>query len=315
MYSPPSPSGLLSDDDQDFINQWFTHYDFSFNNPEDLAARLTRLKRSHKRRTPNRRLPGNCDGLLRILTEIASLPTHRHRIDAANIVSQVNARLKSGAVETLVPDPRRFPRPAPGGAISQSANDPLPAVVGDLPPDRAPGAPIPDVSARRTLPRYTSGIAALPTENQGLVDSTARWLPETDDFVTAMQNLRIMRADDPGLHVLLLIDHPLEVVMDFPETIALITAPVPQVDPTLQTAARGRLTIYDTRLGAPTRRGALPQDHYIYKLFELFRTRLLEPSVAAKYAIINRSHPSRYGPGSADNIADEPPATVNEGMC
>jgi len=306
--------GLLSNDDQDFINQWFIHYGFSFSNPEDLAARLTRLKRAHKRRTPNRRLPGNCDGLLRIFATIASLPNHRHRIDAANIVSQVNARLNSGAVETLVPDPRRFSPPAPGGVISRLANDPLPDAVGDPLPDRRPGEPIPEVSVGRIFRRYTMGTPALPAENQGLVDGAARWIPQNEYFMAAMENLRTMGADDPGLHAPLLVDHPLEVVMEFPETIALITAPVPQVDPTLQTAARSRLTIYDTRSGAPKVRGALTQDHYIYKLIDFFRTKLLEPSVAAKYAIVNRSHPSRYRTGSEDNIADEPPATVNEGM-
>ena len=309
-----SAPGLLSNDDQDFINQWFTHYGFSFSNPEDLAARLTRLKRTHKRRTPNRGLRGNCDGLLRILAHIASLRSHRHRRDAANIVSQVNARLNSGIVETLVPDPARYPRPPPGVAISPLANDPLPDEVGTFPPARRPGEPIPEVSVRRTFPRYTRASPTLPAENEGLADGITRWIPETEDFTTAMQNLRIMGANDPGLHAPLLVDHPLEVVMEFPETIALITAPVPQVDPTLQTAARSRLTIYDTRSGAPSAQGALTPDHYIYKLIDFFRTRLLEPSIAAKYAIVNRSHPSRYGPGSADNIAHEPPATVNEGM-
>jgi len=312
--SNPSAPGLLSNDDQDFINQWFTHYGFSFSNPEDLAARLTRLKRTYKRRTPNRGLRGNCDGLLRILAHIASLRNHRHRRDAANIVSQVNARLNSGMVETLVPDPVRYRRPRPGVAISLLANDPLPDEVGTLPPARGPGELIPEVSIRRIFPRYTRATTALPGENEGLADGITRWIPETEDFITAMQNLQIMGAHDPGLHAPLLVDHPLEVVMEFPETIALITAPVPQVDPTLQTAARSRLTIYDTRSGAPSARGALTPDHYIYRLIDFFRTRLLEPSVAAKYAIVNRSHPSRYGPGSADNIAHEPPATVNEGM-
>src|SRR5437588_8985761 len=57
----PRGPGLLSDGSQAVINRWFTHYNFSFSNPEDIAARLTRLKRQHKRRRPNQRLPGNCD--------------------------------------------------------------------------------------------------------------------------------------------------------------------------------------------------------------------------------------------------------------
>ncbi|PWW80686.1 hypothetical protein C7212DRAFT_361232 [Tuber magnatum] len=305
--------GLLSGDHQEVINQWFTHYKFSFTNPEDLAARLTQLKRRHKRRRPDRAVPGNCDRLLATLTEISSLPRHRHRNDAANIVSQVHARLTRGTVQTLVPDPRRFGRlPDPGAAISPFADDPVPEVIGVLPRRRAPGEPVPDVSTRRTLPRHTSATPALPAGNEGLIDDTVRWIPETEDFMAAMHNLRTMGANDPGLHAPLLVDHPREVVMNFPETIALITAPVPQIDATLRTAPRSPLTIYDTRAGTPRTQGALTQDHYIYNLIDFFRTKLLEPAIAAKYAIINRAHPSRYGSGSADNIADEPPATVNE---
>ncbi|KAG0136915.1 hypothetical protein HOY82DRAFT_620740 [Tuber indicum] len=308
----PSPPGLLSTSSQNVINQWFTHYGFSFSNPEHIAAQLTQLKRSYKRRKPNLALTGNCDRLLRILTEVSLLPNHRHRRDAANIIDQVNARLTRGTVETLVPDPVIF-RPVEGFASAPSDNSPLPFVVGTLPPYRQPGAPIPDVSTRRIHRRYTRDAPAPPADNEGLADTVAaRWIPHSGGFTTAMANLRSMRADNPGLHAPLLVDNPREIVMEFPEDIPLLTAPVPHVDPTLQRAARSPLTIYDTRAGPPSTRGALTPDHYIYNLVDLIRTKLLWPSVAGKYAIINRAHPSRYRIGSADNIADEPPASVNE---
>ncbi|KAG0643513.1 hypothetical protein HOY80DRAFT_1091420 [Tuber brumale] len=308
--SPGSP-GLLSDRSQDVINQWFTHYRFSFSNPEDLAARLTQLKRRHKRRRPNLIVPGNCDRFLGILTEISLMPNHRHRRDAANIIAQVNTRLRRGTVEVLLPDPVRYEIiQNPGSA--PSANNPLPAYAGTLPPDRQPGAPIPDVSVRRIHPRHTRGAPSPPAENEGLVDTAFRWIPNSEDFMIAMQNLLSMKADDLGLHARLLVDHPLEIVMEFPEDIPLLVAPVPEVDPTLRTAARSQLTIYDIRVGPPSTRGALTPDHYIYKLIDLIRTKLLHPSVAARYAIVNRAHPSRYRIGSTDNIADEPPASVDE---
>ncbi|KAG0126317.1 hypothetical protein HOY82DRAFT_542681 [Tuber indicum] len=308
----PSRPGLLSDSSQDVINQWFTYYGFSFSNPEYIAARLTELKRHHQSRRPRLAVPGNCDRILGIIAEVSLLPNHRHRRDAANIINQVNARLVRGTVETLVPDPARY-EPIQGLASAPSANTPLPFVAGTLPAYRQPGAPIPDVSTRRIHRRYILSAPAPPAENDGLAYAAlVRWIPESADFMTAMDNLRSLRVDDPGLHAPLVVDNPREVVMEFPEDIPLLAAPVPQIDPTLQRAARSPLTIYDTRAGPPNTRGALTMDHYIYYLIDLIRTKLLEPSVAAKYAIVNRAHPSRYRLGSTDNIADEPPASVNE---
>src|SRR5437879_5407832 len=119
---PPRRPGLLSDSSQDVINRWFTHYNFSFSNPEDIAARLTSIKRRYKRRKPNRILPGNCDRLLGVLSEISLFFYHRHRRDAANIVSQVKERLKrGGTVEVLVPYPARYE--SLGFATSPLADD------------------------------------------------------------------------------------------------------------------------------------------------------------------------------------------------
>ncbi|KAG0136184.1 hypothetical protein HOY82DRAFT_536297 [Tuber indicum] len=309
----PDPPGLLSDSSQDVINQWFTYYRFSFSNPEDIAVRLTQIKQRHQRRRPTRMLPGNCDRLLGILREISLFPNHRHRRDAANIVDQVNARMRRGAVQRLIPDPMRFQRREnPGDNLSPSADAPLPVVMGTLPPDRQPGEPIPDVSVRRIHPRIFGAAPEPPPENEGLVNAGFRWIPDDEDFMIAMENLRSMRADDPGLHAPLLVDNPREVVMEFSEDMPLITAPLPQLDPALQTATRTPLTIYDTRTGSQGTRGAINADHYIYHLIDLCRTKLLHPSVAAKYAIVNRAHPSRYRTGSKDNIADEPPASINE---
>ncbi|KAG0136183.1 hypothetical protein HOY82DRAFT_667615 [Tuber indicum] len=305
----PSPPGLLSSRSQGIINRWFTHYRFSFNNPEDIAVRLTQIKKRHKRRRPNRILPGNCDIFLRVLAEISLMPNHRHRRDAANIFHEVNARMKGETEEELLPDPLRFRRPE---NRVQAAGEPLPIVAGILPPGRPPGGPIPDVSVRRIHLRYASATPALPPENEGLFEAAARWIPDSGDFMTAMQNFRSMGADDPDLHEPLLADHPLEVVMEFPEDIPFITAPLPQVDPALQRAERTPLTIYDTRAWTKGARGAINPDHYIYNLIDLFRTKLLHPSVAAKYAIVNRAHPSRYRMGSMDNIADEPPPSAGE---
>ncbi|RPB00491.1 hypothetical protein L873DRAFT_770104 [Choiromyces venosus 120613-1] len=308
--------GALSAGDQDLINRWFTHFAISFNDPEDMASRLTKLKQLHKRRSPNQLLPGNCDRFLSILTQISSIPGHRHRRDAANIVRQVNERLKKGTYEALLPDPARWGDyvPLPGDVLAEDANDPLPDISDCFPPFHGPAAPIPDVSTRRISQRFSSNPPSLLVENQGIIDSTAGFFPAAEDFMAALENLRAMGAHDPGLHAPLFLDNPREVVMEFPENIELLTAPVPRVDPTLQTAARSQLTIYDTRAGPASTRGALTPDHYIYHLFELFRTKLLEPSVAAKYAIINRAHASRYAQESGDDIADEPPPTLNEGM-
>ncbi|KAG0136187.1 hypothetical protein HOY82DRAFT_625816 [Tuber indicum] len=311
--SDPDPPGLLSDSSQDVINQWFTHYSFSFSNPEDIAVRLTQIKKRHKRRRPNQILPGNCDRLLGILREISLFPNHRHRRDAANIIDQVNARMRRGTVERLIPEPMGFPSTGnPGDGHSPAAHDILAVLTGNLPPDRPPGEPIPDVSARRIYPTIAGAAPASPPDNQVLVDAGFRWIPDDEDFMIAMENLRSMRADDPGLHAPLLVDNPREIVMEFSENIPLITAPLPQVDPALQTATRTPLTIYDTRAWSQGARGAINEDHYIYHLIDLCRTKLLHPSVAAKYAIVNRAHPSRYRTGSTDNIADEPPASTNE---
>ncbi|KAG0136186.1 hypothetical protein HOY82DRAFT_599366 [Tuber indicum] len=310
---PLDPSGLLSDSSQEVINQWFSHYSFSFSNPEDIAVRLTQIKQRHQRRRPARMLPGNCDRLLGILREISESPIHRHRRDAANIIDQVNARTRRGTVERIVPDPMRYVSAGHHGyGLSPAADDPLPVVSGTLPPDRPPGEPIPDVSVRRIHRRIAGAAPAPPPDNQDLVDERFRWIPDDEDFMIAMENLRSMGADDPGLHAPLLVDHPLEIVMEFSEDIPLLTAPLPQVDPALQTATRTPLTIYDTRAWSQGARGAINEDHYIYHLIDLCRTKLLHPSVAAKYAIVNRAHPSRYRTGSTDNIADEPPASTNE---
>ncbi|KAG0136185.1 hypothetical protein HOY82DRAFT_536298 [Tuber indicum] len=296
----PDPPGLLSDSSH-------------FSNPEDIAVRLTQIKQRHKHRRPAQVLPSNCDRLLGILREISLFPDHRHRRDAANIIDQVNARMRRGTVQRLVADPMRFPRNEdPGVSLSPSADDPLPVVQGTLPPDRPPGEPIPDVSVRRIHPKIAGAGPAPPPRNQDLVDAGFRWIPDDEDFMIAMENLRSMGADDPGLHAPLLVDHPLEIVMEFWDDIPLITAPLPQVDPALQTATRTPLTIYDTRAWSQGTRGAINADHYIYRLIDLCRTKLLHPSVAAKYAIVNRAHPSRYRAGSKDNIADEPPASINE---
>jgi hypothetical protein len=243
------------------------------------------------------------------LKEISGLRRHRHRVDAANILEEVDQRIqKCRPPRGIVPDPR-IP-PYERDLFVQAPFPVSPPTVMDvyqLMAARTNQEPIP-------LPQMPNG--AIPSRSANIL------LPEQNALLcrffrtSPRQALAIheaikviVNADtlDSGIVVPLFFDDPAERALPYSEDFPLLITPAPKIGVNKTMVKRPEIT--------DTRRGHVLTEHknsYIYKLICRVQDAVVMPAIAAKYVIVLRATRGRFLNPSLDEIEKEPPATEQE---
>lgn len=319
MADLPVPRLTLPNYTREDVNTWFELYDISFKDPNFICEKVCRLREGCEAIANDPDLSeedkifeqSGAVALWGILRDIAAHPAHRHRIDAQNIIREVEAREAGEDPSFLLcrpqarpyagPDQRYPPYPllTPGLIINlenferrmpkRKPNDPLPIPRIRPPPLMIdPPAPVVDVN---------DALFDFLHDDDSMVDRLREEICTTLDhmLLTGGQIQRPIYRDDPD-----------EDVLDLPEDIPFIMGPTAPHDPTLlDQKLWPPLEIYDMRLGDFQ---PLKPTNYIYKLLAWCRLMMARPDVARKYCIIFRANPRRYRDesfGELDGVLEE----------
>lgn len=315
---------------QESLNSIFRHYNISFRDPNHIVNILEQIIRDELGDTEFAdeddyydRVQAMSDAIAvalhDALEDIGRLDLHRHRVDAANILREVESRIFGGQPPNiLIPTPREPAYEGPDAKVPDTTPQEVEDGFRDLLLARAdqllwrPGNDFPQPWE---IPRAQLESSYLPSINDDALKLIAQNTAATRATRTAVRNML-----SSGEHPLvyrppIYLDDPEEICLAMPEDCPFITAPTPISDRMAELLAQPwpQIQIWDYRLGERKDIGRLSQNHYIYQLVSLVRDIVADPDVARAYAIIFRAYPARYSTSSNDEIANEPPPTAEEG--
>ncbi|PWW72327.1 hypothetical protein C7212DRAFT_366706 [Tuber magnatum] len=315
--------GLEVDDrfvhNQNDLNRLFRSLNLSLDDPNRVADVLTEMSNEYwgveRERTNSLTEQEWSDAqektlLLRsMLQEIRGLRFHRHRVDAANIIDEVDRRLRDPSNSRRV-DPIPMCLPYTGPLADDYASR-WPAgrrELSEMMATRYSGDPVPLPPPFQHPP--LSSIPqerVLPAENTGL----SYWVEQPRDGLHWMRLLQLKAKENPGHPIPEYLDNPAESFLNYPDHFPLIDGPVPEVTPWREEDIRKPI-VYDSRKGTGRYMKRESEDSYLYKFVHLVQNVLLQPEVAMKYTIILRATRGRYLDPGPDNIWDEPAPTSTE---
>ena len=304
---------------QEELNELFRSLNLSFDDPNRIVDVLTKMLDDYwgVERQPDSHLTERewsdaqeqMSLLCSLLVEIRGLPFHRHRVDAANIIDEVDGRL-SGASYPLKIDPNPMclsytGPPACGYDWRRRAGS---QELLNMMATRQAGDPV-DVSSSSQSPQlsFIRQERVLPAENIGL----SYWVEQPRDGLHWMRLLQLKAMENPGPPIPEYLDNPTEPLLSYPDHFPLLDGPVPEVALWREEDIR-RPVVYDSRKGTGRYMKRESDDSYLYKFVCLVQDVLLQPEVAMKYTIILRATRGRYLDPGPDNIWDEPAPTSTE---
>lgn len=321
------------------VDFWFMTYALTLSDPTDFADVLSDLLLKHaefrqghsEEEVQEFEREGGAETIHGILTEIAGLPAHRHRIDAANILHEVRRVLETGeAVRPIFGRPM-LPPAEPDSSLQDSdgeSSDSDPERTAPLTTEeilersrtiRQPNDPLPTPQIRI----YTPGNIPLAEQTEDNRIILNRFVTEhalnlgARNGILALLSSGLYSARGQGVPYYL--DNPTEVLIEMPHEskVPFIIAPIiGNVDPDLylDQTRWPMLNIDDLRTGCQVNFGRIQPENYIYQFISLVREILCLPEIARKYVIILRGHPTRYQNDTKERFEDETPPTAQEGQ-
>ncbi|KAG0643640.1 hypothetical protein HOY80DRAFT_1087791 [Tuber brumale] len=298
---------------QEDLNELFRSLDLSFDDPNRIADVLEEMLDEYWGVEQQPELDSPQEQallLLSLIEEIRGLQFHRHRVDAANIIDEVNRRLSDPTdLNGIDPNPMDLPYT---GALAHGHNPGNLMVEGekllDMMATRHAGDPVPlPPSPQSPLLPPIPQARALLVENIGL----SHWVEQPRDGLHWMRLLQLKAVENPGPPIPEYLDNPTEPLLNYPYNFPLVDGPVPEVTPWREEDLR-RPEVYDLRKGFGRYTERENENSYLYKFVCLVQNVLLQPEVAMKYTIILRATRDRYLDPGPDNIWDEPAPTPTE---
>ena len=312
---------------QELLNKTFKTFRLSFHKPNRITISLTAMKMifsqtsqpasstlSQEEWNAARDITRDLWG---ILEEISELRTHRHRVDARNIMVEVQNRLQGLPATIVVPCPQFLPYPVPMPSSSnglQKASSLTLEELEGIKAERLTGQarfPVPEEGSQ---PKFIDreNDDDLPAENTALSQLIMAQPRKGPD---ALETLRKMGAANPGSPAPAYLDDPVESLIYYSSNFPLLVGPYPRIFVPPETVVRP--TVYDLRKSPRThdeQRQPESPDSYIFKLVCRVQDTVLQPEVIFKYAIITRATRDRFQEDSStnDDIENEPPATEEE---
>lgn len=305
------------------LDAWFRTYNLTFQDPTrfvtvltEISARTVELQRQGQ---PMERATARSgyDAILRILREIETLPDHRHREDAANILVEVRRRRDGEPPLRLVSRPLNAPPPPRSQAVMDMDGTPRTPFNEDNDMDlRVPpygpdsGLPVPWIRPRENN---------LPPPEQSEIDlqvayQLSEFFSQSRSVRDSIEGILLAGTNSRGLDPPTYLDNPAELVLEMPENLRFLDDPIGEVDEALYDRTQWpKLDIFDLRRGSAAKYGPLQEADYIYQLFLLVREILCQPEIARKYVIVLRAYPTRYQNDTPEELVDEPVPTVEEG--
>ena len=314
---------------QELLNKTFKTFRLSFHKPNRITISLTAMKMifsqtsqpasntlSQEEWNAARDITRDLWG---ILEEISELRTHRHRVDARNIMVEVQNRLQGLPATIVVPCPQfpPYPRSMPSSNGLQKASSLTLEELEGIKAERLTGQarfPVPEEGSQpKFIDRGENDD--LPAENTALSQLIMAQPRKGPD---ALETLRKMGAANPGSPAPAYLDDPIESLIYYSSNFPLLVGPYPRIFVPPETVVRP--TVYDLRKSPRThdeQRQPESPDSYIFKLVCRVQDTVLQPEVIFKYAIITRATRDRFQEDSStddndDNIENEPPATEEE---
>jgi len=311
--------------DQDLLNKTFKAFRLSFSKPNRIAISLTAMK-SIFSQTSQPPSPSTLSqeewnaakditrNLWGFLEEISELETHRHRVDARNIMEEVQNRMLGLPATIVEPCPQFLPYIGPISPSHSSSSDasssPTPEELEGIKGERFAGQatfPVPEGNPRKFIDGENDN---LPAENTALSQLI---MEQSGSAPGVLETLRKMGAANPGPPAPAYLDDPVESLIYYSGNFPLLQGPYPQISVPSETIVRPEVydlrkkcceTQHEPRLANP--------DSYICKLVHRVQDTVLRPEVIFKYAIITRATRGRFLDPSTDDVENEPPATEEE---
>ncbi|KAG0135914.1 hypothetical protein HOY82DRAFT_536553 [Tuber indicum] len=304
---------------QEALNELFRNLNLSFDDPNRIANVLEEMSDDYwgveqeldNPLTEQEWLDPQEQALLlrSLLEEIRGLPFHRHRVDAANIIDEVDYRLGDPTNPNRVdPNPMGLPYTGPLGHGHDLGNPVEEQNLLDVMATRHAGDPAPfPQSPRAPLLSSVPQARVLPAENIRL----SRWVEQPRDGLHWMRLLWLKAVENPGPPIPEYLDNPTEPLLNYPYNFPLTDGPVPEVALWREEDLR-RPEVYDLRTGIGRYIERENEDSYLYKFVSLVQNVLLQPEIAMKYTIVLRATRDRYLDPGPDNTWEEPAPTPTE---
>lgn len=310
---------------QQEVNHWFSTYNLSFRDPTRFATVLVdkylEIHELEQAGLPTADLikKSGYNVIYEILQEIRDLRSHRHRVDAANILEEVNRRVQGDAPRQLISRPMNAPPPVRSQAemdeddLSREPFDDIDDyIMSKMPPvGENDGLPTPwiRVSEGQYGKPFTTNM-----KNLQVAYELATKFSQSIAVRCSIFDILAAGTNHRGLDPPIFLDNPAEVVLEMPENLRFIDDPIGEIDATLLDQTQWpKLDIFDLRRGPVSKYGQLEDVDYIYQLISLARQTLCQPEIARKYAIVFRAYPSRYQDNTPEEFVDEEAPTVEEG--
>ncbi|PUU83890.1 hypothetical protein B9Z19DRAFT_1118619 [Tuber borchii] len=308
--------------DQELLNEIFKAFRLSFHKPNRITISLTAMKRSFSQTsqpassTLSQEEWNTARDITRdlwgILEEISGLRTHRHRVDARNIMVEVQNRLQGLPATIVEPCPQFLPYIGPmssSNGLPKASSLTLEELEG-IKAERLTGQarfPVPEGSQPKFIDRENDNLSEENTALSQLIMAQLHSAPD------ALETLRQVGAANPGSPTPTYLDDPIESLIYYSSNFPLLVGPYPRISVPPETVVHP--TVYDLRKCAKTHEQQKPEnpDSYIFKLVCRVQDTVLQPEVIFKYTIITRATRDRFqGPSTDDDIENEPPATEEE---
>ena len=307
---------------QELLNKTFRTFKLSFHKPNSITISLTAMKRSFSETSPPTSSTLSQEewnaarditrDLWGFLEEISRLRTHRHRVDARNIMVEVQNRLQGLPATIVEPCPQFLPYIGPMSSSSNrlsKASSPTLEELEGIKAERLTGQarfPAPEGNQPKFIDRENDNLPAENTALSQLIMVQPYRAPD------ALEILRQIGAANPGSPTPTYLDDPTETLIYYSSNFPLLVGPYPRIFVPPETVVRP--TVYDLRTCARIHEQLQPEnpDSYILKLVCRVQDTVLQPEVIFKYAIITRATRGRFLDPSTDDIENEPPATEEE---
>ncbi|PWW80153.1 hypothetical protein C7212DRAFT_361134 [Tuber magnatum] len=246
-----------------------------------------------------------------LLEEISALGTHRHRVDARNIMAEVQNRIQGLPATIIEPRPQFLPYVGPISSRhkpSKTSSLTLPELEG-IKGERLTGQrvfPVPEGNV--PVAECTDGEKDnLPAENA----SISRLIKQSRGSPSALEGLRKTGAANPGPPTPVYLDDPVESLIYYSGNFPLLVGPFPRI-PVLPPEAVVRPEVYDLRNRAWAQARVEGPDSYIFKLVCRVQDTALRPEIVSKYGIITRATRGRFLDPGTDDVEKEPVVTEEE---
>jgi len=307
--------------DQSLLNKTFKAFKLSFRKPNGITTSLTAMKRTFSQASQ----PPASSSLSKeewnaakditrniwgFLEEISSLRTHRHRVDARNILEEVRNRIRGLPAAIVESCPQFLPYMGPVSPphslpeVSSLTPEELEGIKGE----RLAGQetfPVPEGSPGEFIDGEKDNLPGGNTALSQLIMAEPLGAPDV------LETLRKMGAANPGPPAPAYLDDPVESLIYYSGNFPLLVGPRPRISVPPETVIRP--SVYDLRNCSETHEPQLENPNsYISKLVHRVQDTVLQPEVIFKYAIITRATRGRFQDPSPDDVEKEPPATEEE---